>query len=278
MVRVCHKCKTENSENSFWCVNCKTKLKDNIKIEKPKEIIPKHRNFNDIYLKNENTTQKTKKSHDFNFRAHLFKIFVIILILSLMLVTTYVIYDNYFGVGKFGKDYWFEEDKLFTEDGWVFTISKSSICNFKGIVLSTNRYNKNPFSNDPTITFSPIDIFCGLDDIIDNPSDYSYKINMWQDRVVWYSYGGTEESSDYFLSHITNTHIIPHNKEVSEAVILLKKGDRFTMNGYYVNLYGNNEEKSLYGYKWNTDTKPGNQKCEVILLDSITINNVVYGN
>jgi len=276
MVKICENCRTKNIDGSFWCVTCNSKLTDVISL-KAEEAESAQKDQTEGFITQSYMYNSDMKYSDFNSRAALFKTVFVLLAIVLIIVVSYFLYNNFYGVGKYGDDYWFEGDALYTENGWVFTIANAGDCNFGGVVLSTNRYNKNPTSNDPSIIFSPIDIFCGFDNVAENLSEYPYTITMWRDRCVWSSCGGSTETSEYFHSHNTNTHIIPHNKEVSEAVLTIKTGDMITLNGSYVRLSGENEGKSLYGYGWTTDTSPGNQKCELILLDTLVINGISYG-
>ena len=179
--------------------------------------------------------------------------------------------QEFIDVGQFNEDYWFDGDDIHTKSGWIFTIDEVVDCSFEGIVLDTHVYNKDDVIYYPTETFSPIDIFFGYDDIVTNPEDYAYGVVGRSYRVILWEFKGPASTQSYFRAHTSNTHIIPHTKEVFDALPLINVKDVVTITGSYVNVYGTNPSENIM-YSWETDTVIGNWHCEIILVDTISIN------
>lgn len=175
--------------------------------------------------------------------------------------------QDFDGIGQFGKDYWFEDDKLYTYDGWSFTINKIQDYTLEGIVLDFRVYEKNEFIYSPVNIFSPIDIFVGTEDIVDNPSNYPFTTTSYADRVILYSVNGGSNNRNYFVDHVDNNHIILHNEEALTSLKKISVHYNIKIQGSLVNLRG---EKDNQLSKWESDTEYGNQDCQVILVDSIS--------
>ena len=184
-----------------------------------------------------------------------------------------LLYFYFTDVGEFGEDYWFEGDTLKTKDGWTFKITEVAACDIECVALAVNVYHIHDFPSRPINTFSPLDIWIGVDDVRENTSDYDYEVRSYDDRHISWSLKG--DNFEYFRAHTGNTHIVPHNKEVAEAIMTIEEGDKLTLEGYFVNFYGTKDDKT---YEWTTDTTIGNYDCEIILLDYLKINSSVYGN
>ncbi|GEM_PF-1580678 len=173
-------------------------------------------------------------------------------------------------VGKFDVDYWFNGDTIETNTGWTFSISKVKDCTFQGIVLDYYVYNKDGSVYNPTETFSPVDIFFGYDDIVENPGKYPYKILNHLYRVIFFQCTGEAYAQNYFYLHCSNTHIIPHNKEVLNKLLTINVGGVISLSGSYVDVYGSHYQNNTR-CSWTTDTEIGNWHCEIILVDTIDI-------
>ena len=212
----------------------------------------------------------------YNFRtrhllvANIIFIFLIVLGFSIVFILQN---EEENKVGKFGKDYWFDGNNIITANGWNFRIINVSTCNIEGEVLGTKRYYMNDNPSSAVNTFSPLDILIGIENIIGNTSQYDYHIESWRDRKVEYYISNDLYRVNYFKSHCGNLHVIPHNKEVYDALFKIEKNDIIVIKGMFVNVYGENEGSRT---NWETDTKVGNEDCEIILIDEITINGRRY--
>jgi len=171
---------------------------------------------------------------------------------------------------KINEDFWFEEEKLITSDGWTFTMTKVKDYTLDGKVLAFNIYHKNEVPYRPINTFSPIDLYIGIDNVKNNPDNYPITITSFKDRYVLADFYG-DSSSDwtYFKNHVGNNHIIPHNQEVLYELDNITINDCVIIDGSLVDLYGTKGDQY---YHWNTDTNIGDFNCEIILVDNITIN------
>ena len=176
-------------------------------------------------------------------------------------------------VSEFGKDYWFKGDTIYTDDGWENKINKVKKFSYNAVILDMHVYSKDNTYHHATEKFSPIDIFFGLDDIYDNLKDYPYIIVRRYYRMVYVKSTGDTETNSYFMSHVTNTHLIPHNKQVFNTFSEIEVGDKVSISGYYVNVYGTrNTDKGTATFSWETDTEIGNHDCEVVLVDELIKN------
>jgi len=171
-------------------------------------------------------------------------------------------------IGILNEDYWFEGDSIKTKSGWTYSITKVQDCNYDAIVLDYYVYNNDNSVYDDVEDFSPIDIYLGFDDVVDNPNKYPYEVVSNFYRGVYVQAKGSALNNEYLYAHQTNTHIIPHNQNVINNLYSIDSGDIIHLTGSYVNLYGTRPGESLT-YSWTTDTVIGNSNCEVILVDSI---------
>jgi ribosomal protein L40E len=307
MVKICPECGAENEDYSFWCSKCNTKLLKTInKKQKPTEEKkqPKQSHTNDL-LYSDNL--KRKEVFTSMLKIPLILIIIAGIIFSSYYFITNIgetnfNWENYGGcpwnaetlpwenndfpwvkslsiddvfnavtttqsftdVGEINVDYWFNGNEIITTDGWTFTVSKVQEFSYTARVLGYQIYNKDDQMYNPTETFSQIDIFLGFEDLIDNPDKYPYTIISYFYRGVYCDYKG----SDYFSTHCTNTHIIPHSATVLNKLKTISLDDVVTMSGYYVNVHGTHKNGRTT-YSWTTDTVVGNHNCEIILLDSI---------
>lgn len=175
--------------------------------------------------------------------------------------------QDFSNVGQFGEDYWFSGNTLFTSDGWSFEITNVKDYTLDGIILGLKVYDKKDILDDPSTTFSPIDLLIGVEDVKDNIGEYTFSITAYSNRVAYYQFEGSSENFVYFNKHVGNNHIIPHNKEVFDALENIDAMDKVILQGSLVNLQGIKDSRT---YSWSTDTKIGNFACEIILVDSIT--------
>ncbi|MBU0496520.1 MAG: hypothetical protein KKC68_05230 [Candidatus Thermoplasmatota archaeon] len=90
---------------------------------------------------------------------------------------------------NFNEDYWFNGTTLYTTDGWIFQITKVKDYQIDGIVLGLHTYKKNDYPYRPINTFSPIDLFIGVDEIKNNPNKYPLRITSYADRTVHWIWG-----------------------------------------------------------------------------------------
>ena len=200
---------------------------------------------------------------------------VAIIAIAIVTIIICALYAHWYfnRIGKFGEDYWFEGDKLKTKDGWTFTVHKLAPCSITGKVLGRKVYHVNDWPKRPINTFSPLDIFIGTDDVMNNTRDYDYSITSYNDRYITWWLDGSQEQYEYFRDHVGNIHIVPHNANVASAIMKMGRGDVVTLDGYFVDLDGKRGDET---YTWTSGTSIGDSECEIILLDGLTINGKYY--
>ncbi len=177
--------------------------------------------------------------------------------------------------GEFGRDYWFvqvdSQERIETFDGWNFTVMPVRNYTLDGIILSKQFYSLENSSIHPIDTFSPLDVFIGVEDIAENPQEYPFTIEGWEHRAIYWI-----DATDkiYFRSHVGNNHLIPHNAQSYQCMMALETGDRINITGSLVDLEGINGNQT---YQWETGTRIGDYECEIILVDNITVNGYEWG-
>jgi len=177
-------------------------------------------------------------------------------------------YNGFSGINaQINEDYWFEENMLYTSDGWSFTITKVQDFEITGIILGLNTYSKTDVPYRPINMFSPIDLFVGIDEVMEDIDAYPYVITSYQDRYVYAKFID-DGDWNYFSTHSTNIHIIPHSQEAFNMLGNITVHDKITLEGSLCNFNGACGGQT---YTWNTDTIVGNYKCEVMLVDSVNI-------
>ena len=156
-------------------------------------------------------------------------------------------------------------ERIVCDDNWTFDISIIKPYELEGKVLGLNYYKRSDIGSKPIDTFSPIDLFIGVDDVAENTENYPYRVTSWDYRYVhWY----VDDNYDYFRSHVGNNHIIPHNGAVHKSLFEVNVGDSICLKGHLVNMHG---ERGDRYYDWESDTEIGDSECEVILVDEFSI-------
>lgn len=262
MIR-CHVCGHENPDDVFWCQKCETKLVNRFSPHK-KELTHKstHPSISfdpDTYREQKSLLKKVVVA------------FIIILVFLALFVFIFVNYnaDEFRGITcTIGEDFWFEEEILYTSDGWVFTLTKVQNYTLEGIILGMKTYDQNDFPYKPINVFSPLDLVIATGSVQDHPEDYPHSIRFY-DRGYWINYLGDDPSAaGYMRTHMGNNHLIPHNEEVLAMMNNISLEDNVIINGSLVHCNGirGNDE-----YHWTTDIAIGNDSCEIILVDDLTV-------
>lgn len=196
-----------------------------------------------------------------------------ILLILLLVFTVWQVYVYFSDISEFGEDYWFEGNHAKSSNGFDFTLTTVKSCSIQGRVLATNTYPVHDFPSSPVNMISPIDVFVGLDNIMKYPDEFQIYVPYYRGRMAQSNIKAGDIS--YIREHAANLHIIPHNREVYDAVFLIKDNDLIFINGSLVNVIGTNGRGTV---TWYTDTIIGNSDCEIVLVDEITINLQRYGS
>jgi hypothetical protein len=268
----CNNCGAFNSPKSFWCQQCSQKLDHNYN----QTFGFKEKGSNDIIFKlatQKNPVKEHSRSLVAGFtggiRIAVFLFTCIIILLNGSSVSFFTPTLNPINC-KINDDFWFNDTNLYTDDGWVFEITKVKDYTLDGIVLATKTYSRYDTPLRPINIFSPIDLFIGIDNIVENPIQYTFSISSFSDRYIFWTWQGQDWNNyEYFKSHTGNNHIIPQSPQVLEILknnITIKS--HIVIEGCLVNLYGENGNQY---YTWNTDTQIGNHNCEIILVENIVI-------
>lgn len=273
MAKYCQHCRFENSDDAFWCANCNTKIINNAVLHEENQNRP-------YLIKRENKIiEPLSEEHH---RRIFLKTTFFIGIISIFCLLAYIFLNNFnlalgyteeFEINcQINEDFWFDGNYLNSSEGWSFELTKVKDYTLEGRILALKTYDKNDIPYNPCNIFSPIDLVIGIDDVQINPDKYDYSITSFDHRTVsWYL--NNDDSSDYlyFKSHTGNNHIIPHTKEVLDALANnISTGNIVILQGSLINLYGTKDNQY---WRWTTDTNIGNYDCEIILVDEIEILN-----
>jgi hypothetical protein len=172
-------------------------------------------------------------------------------------------------IGEINSDYWFKGDMIITNSGWTFNLTKVENCSYTAKILDYYVYNEDCPIYQPSELFSQVDILFGFNNVIYHPEIYPYKVESYFYRGMYVRCTGTSEAQDYFLTHVTNTHLIPHTQEIFNKIKTIDKGDIVNITGSYVDVYGR-QNNTGSTYSWTTDTNIGDSKCEIILVESFS--------
>lgn len=271
MAKYCHRCHSENPDDAFWCVHCKTKI---LTTAVSHEENHPAMDILERELDRAGPVSEKRRSRPF------IKTSILLCIVAVFCIVVYILFNNgYLASGfhekfdincQINEEFWFEGKYLNTSDGWSFELTKVKDYTLEGRILALKTYSKNDFPYNPCDIFSPIDLVIGIDDIQTNPEKYEYSITSFDHRVVsWYLYNEDINDYYYFRSHTGNNHIIPHTKEVIDVLAQnISIGDTVILKGSLIDLYGTKGEQY---WRWTTDTAIGNYDCEIILVDEIEI-------
>jgi len=268
----CPHCHAINPDDTLWCKACNKKISSELLVYSQDVKLPPY----SIKPEKEKITfqHKTISPSKRMFRTLLYLlIFAIVFVILIVVVLFFSplqanLSFSLIGTTSFHDDYGFHGSWLNTTDGWAFTITPLQDFKMTARVLFIEYYSKSSLPYRPINSFSPVDVVLGIDDIVENPEEYPYRITSSYDREVRWYIDGSPTAYQYFLSHTGNHHIIPHNEEVYSYLIhTLQIDDVITIEGTLVNLYGIKGEQY---YRWETDTSIGNYPCEIILVEKIT--------
>ena len=266
MNKYCSNCGAENPEDAFWCSNCNKKLVQGLSEEK--EISTEEPRMHQPL---QPVAYKSFKHYEKNaIRA-----FTVVFVISVMFIGLFIYFSvsqgyDFSGINcQINEDFWFEEEKIITDDSWTFTMEWVQDYTLDGVVLALKTYDRYDSPYSPCNIFSPIDLVIGIDDVKQNLDDYEYSITSFENRkVTWYLRYENIADYYYFKSHTGNNHIIPHNEEVLCMLKNISVKDFVLIKGSLVNLYGSKGEVT---FVQTTDTHIGNYACEVILVDELII-------
>ena len=266
MNKYCFNCGAENPEDAFWCSNCNKKLVQGlsegqeISTEEPQKPQP---------------VQQVVYSSFRQYEKNAIRVFTVVFVISVMFIGLFIYFSvsqgyDFSGINcQINEDFWFEAEKIITDDGWTFTMEWVQDYTIDGIILALKTYDRYDSPYDPCNIFCPIDLLIGIDDVKENPDNYHYTITSFDNRKVCYYISSDNYGEySYFKSHTGNNHIIPHNEEVLQKLENISIKDCVFIKGGLVNLYGSRGDETLFR---PTDTLIGNYACEVILVDELII-------
>jgi hypothetical protein len=152
-----------------------------------------------------------------------------------------------------------------------FTMIPLAEYKISGVVVS-----KETYSSDWDGEVSPMDLAMAWGKLAE-PENGRYVTYSQGSR--WYHYqwreGGPVDPS-YIISHSSNNHMIPANKNIYRAIKTIKKKDRVVLKGFLVNLKGTYKGQTV---TWNTSLSrmdTGGGSCELVYVSYVRIATKVY--
>jgi hypothetical protein len=155
--------------------------------------------------------------------------------------------------------------------GGSFTLTRVAEYKVNGLVIS-----KKYYSDDWDGLVSPVDLLIVWDKLTER--EYGRHITFTHGGR-WYHYKWKEGSPvdpAYIITHSSNNHIIPANRNIYRAIKQIKKKDRIVLEGCLVNLKGIFKGRPI---SWNTSLSrrdTGNGSCEIFHVSKVRIDTKVY--
>jgi len=150
----------------------------------------------------------------------------------------------------------------------IFNYQLTPVSNYdmSGRVLNIKKYYVSELG------ISPMDL-CVAWGGLANEANYDNNVSFWQSgRQCMYHYDTTIKDSAY-KSHFSNSHIIPANGSVADALNSIEVNDAVEIKGYLVDV-----TKTIIFFNgqkhWTTSTTrsdEGDGACEIIYVTSVTI-------
>lgn len=152
-----------------------------------------------------------------------------------------------------------------------FTLTPLAEYRLSGVLVS-----KETYSDDWNSKVSPIDLAIVWGKLAEPEYDQYMSYNQ---SNRWYFYRwkeGKPFQDSYVISHSSNNHIIPGNRNIDLAVKAIKRREKVVLEGRLVNLAGTvNGEKVT----WNSSLSrqdTGNGSCELFYVTKVRVDTHVY--
>jgi ribosomal protein L19 len=161
--------------------------------------------------------------------------------------------------------------------GWIFVLNPVMPYIINGEVVGKDNY----YFDGAYGLISPVDLGLAWGYVMmpeyKNAIDFSMKLNYRQLVSTYHSSkNDIPLSSAYIITHTSNNHIIPANREVKKAIGDLKVGDRVKLVGRLVNVVGKKKEdvKNNEGVIMTLETSVvrddyGSWGCEVFFVEKV---------
>ncbi len=152
-----------------------------------------------------------------------------------------------------------------------FTLTPLAEYQLFGMVVSRETY-----LDDWNAKVSPIDLAIVWGKLAE--PEYDRYLTYDQDNR-WYFFKYKAESpfnESYVISHSSNNHIIPGNKNIDLAIKAIKRKEKVALEGVLVNLVGMVKGERV---TWNTSLSrkdTGNGSCELFYVTKVRIDTHVY--
>jgi hypothetical protein len=150
-------------------------------------------------------------------------------------------------------------------------ITPVAVYKIAALVVGTESY-----SYGWNATISPVDLALAWGKLADPESRryVSYSVsNRW---VSFKMKEGCPFDTAYVISHASNNHIIPSNRNIWYALKTIREKKKVVLEGFLVNVSGTYDGKTVW---WNTSlsrTDSGNGSCELLYVTKARIENKVY--
>ena len=156
---------------------------------------------------------------------------------------------------------------------------KKGILHIKPIAeykITAKIMSKHGYRGDWSAEIAPYDYALAWGRLVEKQMKKYIKYTQYL-RFYMYRYKfGTPVSQQYISEHSANTHVIPANQNLRNALYHTKKGQFITMEGFLVKVSG-----TVKGYPvtWNSSTTrkdTGNGACEIFYVTKLFHKNKIY--
>lgn len=160
---------------------------------------------------------------------------------------------------------------VLSADGFEIVLSPQAEYLLNGIVLGRENYYQGWNSN-----ISPCDLAVAWGKMT---MTGLYKKVDWSQSGRWYFWRYDEEfpfDNTFIARYSANTHVIPVNKNIRNALLRIKSGDTISIHGFLVNV---DASKNGANFWWNSSLQrddTGDGSCEVMFVDQVRFRGMAY--
>ena len=156
-------------------------------------------------------------------------------------------------------------------ENYRFTLTPLAEYRLSGMVVSRETY-----SDDWNAKVSPFDLAIVWGKLTEPEYD-RYMTYDQSNRWYFYRWKADKPFDDsYVISHSSNNHIIPGNKNIEIAINAIRRKEKVTLEGALVNLAGTVKGEKV---TWNTSLSrkdTGDGSCELFYVTKVRIDTKVY--
>jgi len=166
-------------------------------------------------------------------------------------------------------------------DDWTYGAQPMVAYTLRGEVLYNDPINY--WDVDVAGVFSPTDLTIGWGYTIEPRIKQYLEIGHGDRFAIWRIRDNAppevRNAMPYFITHLSNNHLIPADENIRYALLEAEVGDLVVLEGYLVYAYGKNNRTGTYCARWESSlvrNDHGDRGCEIMYVTSMRLNNRLY--